>query len=130
MATRKRVVEAVPRKRRAPELESIKVLVMPDENPDPSYLDQDEFEERLAAYKRGDFSFVGVRAEAAVIIDGVVQTLTSGGLYGIESDSDKAYFEEVGAEEWDGLRQILKTVGVATDQLPQGFDPQWLEWRA
>lgn len=129
MATRKRVVEAVPRKRRAPELESIKVLVMPDENPDPSYLDQDEFEERLAAYKRGDFSFVGVRAEAAVIIDGVVQTLTSGGLYGIESDSDKAYFEEVGAEEWDGLRQILKTVGVATDQLPQGFDPQWLEWR-
>lgn len=130
MATRKRVVEAVPRKRRAPELESIKVLVMPDEDPDPSYLDQDEFEERLAAYKRGDFSFVGVRAEAAVIIDGVVQTLTSGGLYGIESDSDKAYFEEVGAEEWDGLRQILKTVGVATDQLPQGFDPQWLEWRA
>jgi len=119
MTTRKRVVE-VPRKRSAPEVQSIHVRVMPDEDPDTSYLDQDEFEDRREAYQRGEFSFVGVRAEAQVVIEGIVQTLTSGGMWGIESDSDEAYIEDVALEEYDNLRDILKAVGVSTAEVPVG----------
>jgi len=119
MTTRKRVVE-VPRKRSAPEVQSIHVRVMPDEDPDTSYLDQDEFEDRREAYQRGEFSFVGVRAEAQVVIEGIVQTLTSGGMWGIESDSDEAYIKDVALEEYDNLRDILKAVGVSTAEVPVG----------
>ena len=119
MTTRKRVVE-VPRKRSAPEVQSIHVRVMPDEDPDTSYLDQDEFEDRREAYQRGEFSFVGVRAEAQVVIEGIVQTLTSGGMWGIESDSGEEYIEEVALEEYNNLRDILKAVGVSTAEVPVG----------
>jgi hypothetical protein len=119
MATRNRVVE-VARKRPAPEVQEIRVRVMPDEDPDTSFLDQDEFADRKEAYDRGDFAFVGVRAEADVVIEGLVQTLTSGGLYGIESDSDEAYVEDVALEEYDALRDVLKAVGVSTAQVPVG----------
>jgi len=119
MTTRKRVVE-VPRKRSAPEVQSIHVRVMGDEDPDTSFLDQDEFADRREAYQRGEFSFVGVRAEAQVVIEGIVQTLTSGGMWGIESDSDEAYIKDVALEEYDNLRDILKAVGVSTAEVPVG----------
>jgi len=122
MATHRRVVVETPRRRAAPRVDSIRVRVMHDEDPDTSYLDQDDpnFSDRREAFQRGDFSFVGVRAEAEVVIEGVVQTLTSGGLWGIESDSDKEYIEDVALEEYDSLRDILKSVGVATAQVPVG----------
>ena len=119
MTARKRVVD-VPRKRSAPDLREIRVRVMHDDDPDPSYLDQDEFEDRKEEFERGDFSFVGVRAEADVVIEGVVQTLTSAGLWGIESDSGEEYIEDTALEEYEGLRDILKAVGVSTSQVPVG----------
>jgi len=128
-ATRRpRVVEAAPR--RAPaKLQSVRVVVEHDPDPDVSYLEQEDFEERLAAFQAGEFSFVGVHAEADVVIEGVVQTLTSGGLWGIESDSEKEYLEEVAVQEYEELRKILKTIGVPTSELPQAFQGE-IEWRA
>jgi hypothetical protein len=126
MAARKRVVEA-PRKRRAPELLAIRLSVLPDEGPDTSYLDDPEFADRREAYGRGEFTFVGVRADAGVRIGGVIQTLTSGGLWGIESDSGE--IDETIDQEWRELRKILIEVGVSTEQLPDEVDPQWVEWR-
>lgn len=121
---RPRVVEASAR--RAPaKLESIRVIVEHDPDPDISYLEQEDFEERLAAYKNEEFSFLGVHAEADVVIGGVVQTLTSGGLWGIESDSGDEYIEEVAVQEYEELRKILKTVGVPTADLPLEMDPAW-----
>ena len=67
---RRRVVEA-PARKSPVKLESIRVVVEHDPDPEASYLEQDEFEERLAAYKSGEFAFVGVRAEADVTIEGV-----------------------------------------------------------
>jgi len=128
MATRKRIVEAA-RKRRSPELNSVRVLVLPDEDSDTSFLDQDEFEDQKQAFQRGDFSFVGVVAKAEIVVDGIVQTITSGGLWGIESDSDKTYIAEVAGEEYGDLRRILKTLGVPTSELPMEVDPKWIEWR-
>ncbi len=129
MTTRKRVVEAAARKRSAPQVHEIRVVVLPDEDPDTSYLDQDEFEDRREAYQRGDFYFVGVRAEAEVAIGGIMQTLTSGGLWGTESDSGDEYFLEIADQEWHELRKILTDVGVPTSQLPAKVDPKWIKWR-
>ena len=135
MATRKRIVEAA-RKRRSPELNSVRVLVLPDEehvpDEDPDFvapLDRADFENRKQAFQRGDFSFVGVVAKAEIVVDGIVQTITSGGLWGIESDSDKTYIAEVADDEYGDLRRILKTLGVPTSELPMKVDPKWIEWR-
>ena len=91
---------------------SVIVKVLPDEDPDTSYLDQKGFEDRLTQFKRGHFNFVGVRAEAEVEIAGVVQEITSGGLWGIESDSEASYFREVGKEEYSQLKDVLAEMGI------------------
>ena len=125
---RRRVVAAPTRKPPA-ELRSVRVIFEADPEPDTSYLEQDEFEDRLEAYKRGEFSFIGARAEAEVIIEETTQTLRSGGLYGIESDSEDEYIDEIAAQEWAALRAVLKTVGVSTEQLPLAVNREWIEWR-
>jgi|HubBroStandDraft_5_1064220.scaffolds.fasta_scaffold65854_2 hypothetical protein len=126
MATRKRVVEVPTRRRSVLEVRAIRVRVLHDEDPDPSYFDsgdsesKDQDEERRKEYENGDFSFVGVRAEAEVVVENVIQTITSGGLWGIESDSGEGYIEDVALEEYDNLREILKAIGVSTSQVPVG----------
>jgi hypothetical protein len=129
MTTRRVVVEAERKQRSRVELQSVLVLVVPDEDPDTSFLDQDEFEDRKAAFERGDFSFVTVRAQAEIVVDGIVQIIVSGGLSGVESDAGDAYIKEVGGEEYTDLRRILKTLGVPTSELPVDVDPSWIEWR-
>jgi len=86
------------------------------------WIDQDRA--RLADYGR-TWSCVGVRAEAQIATGGpkywTVQTVTSGGLWGIESDSDESYFDEVGAEELAALRTILEDLGFASGQISAAF---------
>ena len=129
MTTPKCVVVEAARRRRSPELLSVKVLVLPDEEPDTSFLDQDDFEDRKEAFRRGDFSFVGVRAEAEITVDGIIQTIKSGGLWGIESDAGDEYIREVAGEEYNDLRRILKTLGVPTSELPTEVKQEQIEWR-
>lgn len=90
--------------------------VIPDSSPDPSYLEQDGFEERLAEYRRGEFGYVGVRASVELPIpygkDAIQQTISSPGLWGIESDSGDEYFGEVFKEESDLLAYMLEEMGV------------------
>ena len=128
--TPRRRVVAAPARKSPIKLETVRVVVEHDPDPDISYLEQDEFDERLKAYQDGEFAFVGVRAEADVVIGGVVQTLTSGGLWGIESDSDREYIEEVAGEEYSELRKILTEVGVPTAQLPLEIEREQIDWRA
>ena len=128
---RRRVVEATARRPPA-ELQCIRVLVEHDSDPDTSYLEQDGFEDRLAAFERGAFHFLGVRAEAEVLIESTTQTLTSGGLWGIESDSTDDEIVNVAVEEYEQLRKVLKTIGVPTAQLPAAEEAQvraWIERR-
>jgi len=125
----RRGVVAAPARRPAVRLQAIRVIFDQDEDADASYLDQDEFEDRRDEYRRGEFSFVSARAEADVNIEGILQTLQSGGLNGIESDSEEEYLTEIAAEEWKTLRGVLKTVGVPTSELPLEVDPGWVEWR-
>lgn len=96
-------------------VDSVEVQWMPDDAPDISWLDQDGYDDdgtRRASY--GDaWIMLGVQASASVYVDGVHQTITSGGLWGIESDSDEAYKRELEAEQRDELASILETLGLA-----------------
>lgn len=89
--------------------------------------------ERMESLNKGHWYFVGVRAEAeykAVYMTegrggrdyyGNPQTVTSGGLWGIESDSDRAYFEEVKREQLAELRSELKALGFSSRAISAAF---------
>ena len=95
---------------------TIERQIVDDQNPDASFLEQEGmgFEDRLAAYRNGDFSFVGVRAVATIKTpyghDFIESKLTSPGLWGIESDSGETYFNEVFAEERAVLIGMLDAI--------------------
>ena len=55
---------------------------------------------------------IGVYAKAVIEIADVRQELSSGGLYGIESDSGESYFREVASDELGALRDICEEVGL------------------
>lgn len=92
-----------------------------DEDPETSYLEQVGFEDRLEQYKNDSFSFLGIRAKATILIPMgnhyLIQEITSGGLWGIESDSDESYFEEVAKEELSALSEALLQLGFNKKQI-------------
>lgn len=106
---RRRTVEVATRKPRA-ELRSVRVVFEPDTEHDG------------VAYMRA-------YVEAEVVIEGVSQVLTSGGMWGIEDDAEDEYLDQIIEQEWETLRVVLKTVGVSTEQLPLAVDREWIEWR-
>ena len=67
--------------------------------------------ERMESFTHGDWHFIGIRAEAEIVIDSVIQRISSGGLWGTESDSDESYLKEIEQEELSGLRSILHEMG-------------------
>jgi hypothetical protein len=74
-------------------------------------------EERLAAYERGEFHFVGLRARITLFIpfgnDKIMQDIQSPGLWGVESDSTEEYLSEVFNDECEVLIHMLTELGVA-----------------
>lgn len=77
---------------------------------------------RMEDYNRGSWWMVGIWAEARVILTGdVAQTVRSGGLWGIESDSDEDHFNEVEAEELASLRTELKAMGFTSTAIKRAF---------
>lgn len=68
---------------------------------------------RMEGLGRGDWCFIGIMAEATVSTEsGRTETLTSGGLWGIESDAGKDYLDSVTDEELADLRSHLESFGV------------------
>lgn len=99
-------------------LGDITIRVVPDESPDASYLEQEDmgFEERLEAYRAGEFGFVGVLVRAEVKIpyghDWIMTHVDSPGLWGIKNDSGDDYFRSVADDELDILRDMLASLGI------------------
>jgi hypothetical protein len=112
-----------------PFVESIEIVVCSDDHPDPSYLEQEGWEERLKQYREGDFYFVGVYVAAMLSLrtpqGGWMRagTIRTPGLWGIESDSGDDYIAEVAGEELDQLNEMLAALGIDTTDLP---DPEGL----
>ena len=73
----------------------------------------------MESIARSDKWFVGIRAEARVKLSDsdLTQRISSGGLWGIESDSDKAYFAEVTGDELSALTAELKRMGFTARQI-------------
>ena len=81
--------------------------------------------ERMERLNRGDWSFVGVRADAEILLPSgdasIVQEITSGGLWGIESDSDKSHFAEIEKEELFELENQLHAAGFSKRAIAAAF---------
>ena len=101
-----------------------------DDMPDTSYLEQEDFEDRLALFQAGDFTFVGIQARATVTVQHptlpsksyTVHEFVTPGLWGIESDSGDGYFAEVALEEFNTLRGILTAFsGITSGMIDEGI---------
>ena len=86
----------------------IETDIIPDEYPDISYLEQEDFKDRLEEYEAGHFNFIGIRARSEIEVNGVLQTITSSGLWGIEDDSSEEYINEIRQEQIEELKEILE----------------------
>jgi hypothetical protein len=76
---------------------------------------------RMEGLNRGDWNFVGIIAKAEIITEsGTMQTIRSGGLWGIESDAG-AYLDEVATEELAGLRKELTALGFGKRAVDYAF---------
>lgn len=81
--------------------------------------------ERMESLNAGNWSYIGIQTSADVKlradVSDLFQTVTSGGLWGIESDSDKSYFSEVEAEQLVELRNELKALGFSARAISTAF---------
>ena len=64
--------------------EGFRAIVVNDETPDTSYLEQEGWETHLAAYRAGEFAYAGVILEKVCECCG--EWRTAGSLWGIEHD--------------------------------------------
>lgn len=99
--------------------ESAEIEMVPDEDPDLSHLP--EGSQRHKNYGM-TWTMVGIRATATIRVDGVAQTVKSGGLWGVASDSDRGYFDEVAREELRALADMLDTLGADPGD---GLEAEW-----
>lgn len=119
---------------------AVRLVLAPDEDPDLSYLDDDEHAEadaaqgaaaRRAAY--GDsWEMVSIQARATVRVDagtyGISTDVASPGLYGIESDSGPDYFDVIGTEELSTLGTMLTAFGFTPDAIAAAFADVAKDW--
>lgn len=74
--------------------------------------------ERLEAYNRGTWEMIGIKAVATIHIpvDGdntvKIQTIDSGGLFGIESDEGEDYIKDIEREQIAEVKKYLKILCV------------------
>lgn len=93
-------------------------------------------EEEIRKYCRQDFDrmeslnnqnwyYISIRAEANIQTGSdIVQEITSGGLFGIESDSGREYLESVQKEELDSLKAELTALGFSKRAIASAFKPE------
>jgi hypothetical protein len=84
---------------------------LPENTPEDvrKYVKQDY--ERMESLYRGDWSFIGIGAKAKITVNDTCQTITSGGLWEIESDFEESYLRSVEQEELSDLRTQLYELG-------------------
>jgi len=81
---------------------------------------------RMESMNRGDWRYIGIRADAELNVPSghlafIAQDVTSGGLWGIESDSDDEYLANVEQEELSSLRGQLRELGFSQRAISAAF---------
>jgi len=93
----------------------------PEETGNPESVEQDY--KRMEAGMRGEWCLIGIRAEAEVRLTGdTVQRITSGGLWGIESDSGEEYFQNIHGEQLEELSLELQAIGFTAAEVLAAFE--------
>lgn len=76
-------------------------------------------QEYFAKTKKADYPdadeddlYEACHAEAEINVNGITQTIRSGGCWGIESDTERAYRETIAGEEYDALMGQLEALNV------------------
>ena len=93
----------------------------PAETGNPESVEQDY--KRMEAGMRGEWCLLGIEAKAQVQLTGdTVQSITSGGLWGIESDSGEEYFKTIQDEQLDLLRGELEAIGFTNAEIKAAFE--------
>jgi hypothetical protein len=77
--------------------------------------------ERMESLNAGNWCYIGISAQAEFSTGSVIQTIHSGGLWGIESDSDRPYLESVEKEELDSLKTELSAIGFSSRAISKAF---------
>lgn len=89
--------------------------------------------QRMESLNNGNWCFIGIRADAEIGIpnqyvncDGksdslTIQRITSGELWGIESDSERTYIEEEERNQLDDLRVQLAALGFSGQAITRAF---------
>lgn len=76
---------------------------------------------RMEGLNNGNWCFIGITAKAEIKTEnGILQTITSGGLWGIGSD-DKEYVDQVDKEQLENLKQELKSLGFTVKAINKAF---------
>ena len=65
----------------------------------------------MESLNAGNWGFIGIGARAEIVIGETCQTIHSGGLWGIESDSEGTYLQEIEKDELADLRRVLCELG-------------------
>jgi hypothetical protein len=87
----------------------------------PGSVEQDY--RRMEAGNNGEWHFIGIRAEAEVCLTGAtVQRLTSGGLWGIESDAGEGEHRQIEDDQLDELQGELLAVGFSEAEIKVAFE--------
>lgn len=81
----------------------------------PEYAEQEY--KRMMEFERCEVGHIGIKAEATIWLDAggdakKMQIISSGGLWGIESDSEPSYFKEIEADQIEELRGYLEQLNV------------------
>jgi len=101
-----------------------KIKRIVDEDPEISWMDG----KRLKEYDNGEFCFIGIEVETEILTSHdkgktfLINHISSGGLWGIESDSEDDYFKEVVAEEMSELKKILQSMGFKLREIKASFE--------
>lgn len=78
--------------------------------------------DRMQALQAGDWYYMGIRAEAEVMLTGSLsQEVTSGGLWGVESDSGDDYLKEIESEQLAELKEQLRAIGFSARAIATAF---------
>ena len=79
--------------------------------------------DRRESLSRGDWQYIGIRADAHVSLadSGPVQQITSGGVWGYESDMSPADFSEVESEQLAELKTQLLALGFSRRPIAAAF---------
>lgn len=78
--------------------------------------------ERMEDYNNQGWCYLGIKAMAEIqLTDNKTQRITSGGLYGTESDSDESYIKSLEQEELSQLKDELLAMGFSRRAVSKAF---------